>query len=206
MHKVLIVDDHESMCDSLTHALESAGDFIITAKLPSAAHAVIYCEKTQPDLVLMDVCTEAGASGLDATKTLREKYPGIKVIVMSGFDEITYAPRAKANGAHAFVYKSKSLNYFIETARKVMWGETFFPEATSTIPIPEGEAPLTDREMEVLRLMCRHLTRKEIADELFISENTVKTHTANMLAKTGFAKAADLAFYMISNGWINPKY
>ena len=206
MYKVLIVDDHESMCDSLTHALEKAGDFAVIGKLPSAAHAELFCEKTKPDLILMDVCTEGNASGLDATKTLCEKYPEIKVIVMSGFDEITYAPRAKENGAHAFVYKSKSLSFFIEIARKVMWGETFFPEAATTIPIPAGETPLTDREMEVLRLMCRHLTRKEIADELFISENTVKTHTANMLAKTGFAKAADLAFYMISNGWINPKY
>ena len=72
--------------------------------------------------------------------------------------------------------------------------------------INDGEAPLTDREMEVLRLMCKHMTNKEIARELFISENTVKYHKMNMLGKTGFPKAVDLAFYMISNGWINPLY
>lgn len=86
-----------------------------------------------------------------------------------------------------------------------MRGETYFPEA-KTIPMPVGEAPLTEREMEVLRLMCKHLTSREIAEELFISENTVKYHKSNMLAKTGFSKAVDLAFYMISNGWINPLY
>ena len=63
-----------------------------------------------------------------------------------------------------------------------------------------------DREMEVLRLMCKHMTNKEIAQELFISENTVKYHKMNMLGKTGFSKSVDLAFYMISNGWINPLY
>lgn len=74
------------------------------------------------------------------------------------------------------------------------------------IPMPKGEAPLTDREMEVLRLICRHLTSKEIAEELFISVDTVKYHKSNMLQKTGFSKAVDLAFYMITNGWINPRF
>ncbi len=155
-------------------------------------------------MVFMDVCTEEGASGLEATKAIRARFPEIKVVVMSGFDEITYAPRAKEAGAHAFVFKSKSLEYFSEVANGVMRGEFFFPQP-KTIPMPMGEAPLTEREMEVLRLMCRHMTSKEIADELYISEHTVKYHKSNMLAKTGFTKAVDLAFYMITNGWINPR-
>jgi len=69
-----------------------------------------------------------------------------------------------------------------------------------------GEAPLTEREMEVLRLLCKHMTNQEIASELFISEHTVKYHKSNMLAKTGFNKTVDLAFYLISNGLINPHY
>jgi len=153
----------------------------------------------------LDVCTEEGASGLDATKTIRQKFPEIKIVVMSGFDEITYAPRAKEAGAHAFVFKSKSLDFFSEVAHGVMRGKTYHPKAKK-IPMPMGEAPLTEREMEVLRLLCKHMTGKEIAEELFISENTVKYHKANMLAKTGFKKAVDLAFYMISKGWINPQY
>ena len=86
-----------------------------------------------------------------------------------------------------------------------MQGENFYPEP-KTIPMPMGETPLTEREMEVLRLLCKHMTNTEIAEELFISENTVKYHKTNMLAKTGFSKAVDLVFYMITNGWINPLY
>ncbi len=205
MHKVLIVDDHESMCDSLFHALTTTDDFIVVGSLHNAIHAELYCMKLKPDLVLMDVCTEGGASGLDATKVIKEKHPYVKVIVMSGFDEITYSPRAKDAGADAFIYKSKSLDYFVEVAKGVMAGECFFPEP-KTISTSMGEAPLTEREMEVLRLMCKHMTNKEIADELFISEHTVKYHKSNMLAKTGFEKAIDLAFYMITNGLINPLY
>jgi len=205
MIKVLIVDDHESMCDSLQLSLEGTGGFTVVGKLLRAEYAEVFCERQKPDLIFMDVCTEEGSSGLDATKTIRKKNPDIKIIVMSGFDEITYAPRAREAGANAFVFKSKSLGYFTEVAKGVMEGKTYYPESR-TIPMPIGEAPLTEREMEILRLMCKHMTSKEIGEELFISENTVKYHKSNMLAKTGFTKAVDLAFYMINRGWINPNY
>jgi DNA-binding NarL/FixJ family response regulator len=203
--KTLIVDDHESMCDSLTLALEGTGGFGVIGRLSRADLAEAYCEKRRPELVFLDVCTEEGTSGLAAAKAIRQRFPGIKVVVMSGFDEMTYAPRAREAGAHAFVFKSKSLDHFVEVAQGVMRGETHYPEP-KIIPMPMGEAPLTEREMEILRLLCKHMTGREIAEELYISENTVKYHKANMLAKTGFATAVDLAFYMITNGWINPRY
>ena len=205
MSRILIVDDHESMIDSLNHAFSSSNEFEVVGSLKNAEHAELYCMKLKPNLVLMDVCTEAGASGLDATKIIRKKYPDIKVIVMSGFDEITYAPRAKEAGAHAFVFKSKSLDFFVDVAKAVMQGNNYFPESKIIIT-EKGEAPLTVREMEVLRLLCRHMTNKEIAEELLISEHTVKYHKSKMLAKTGFKKAVDLAFHMISNGYINPLF
>ena len=205
MFKALIVDDHESVCDSLERALANSSDFTVVGRLANAVHAEIYCEKLMPDLVFMDVCTEGGASGLDAIKVLREKFPEIKIIAMSGFDEISYAPRAKEAGAHAFVPKSQSLDHFIETARMVMRGGTIFPE-TKKFSLSDKESPLTPREMQILRLLCKHMTNEEIAGELCISENTVKFHKKNMLEKTGFANCVDLAFHVISHGWINPLY
>lgn len=205
MIKVLIVEDHASMRESLTTALTAAGDFTVVGEVPNADYALDFCKHLRPDLVLMDVCTENGASGLKAVEAIRNSCEEVKIIVMTAFDEITYIPRAKAAGANGFVYKRRSLTYFLEAAREVMAGGWVFPEP-KTIPMPQGEAPLTDREMEVLRLMCKHMTNKEIAQELFISENTVKYHKMNMRGKTGFSKSVDLAFYMISNGWINPLY
>ena len=205
MIKVLIVEDHASMRESLTTALTAAGDFTVVGEVPNADYALDFCKHLRPDLVLMDVCTENGASGLKAVEAIRNSCEEVKIIVMTAFDEITYIPRAKAAGANGFVYKSRSLTYFLESAREVMAGGWVFPEP-KTIPMPQGEAPLTDREMEVRRLMCKHMTNKENAQELFISENTVKYHKMNMRGKTGFSKSVDLAFYMISNGWINPLY
>ena len=205
MHKVLIVDDHESMSDSLKLILEESEDFEVVGTLQSAALAELFCQRIKPDLVIMDVCTDGDVSGLEATKMIREKHSEVKIIVMSGFNEVTYSPRAKEAGAHAFVFKSKSLDFFAEVAASVMEGETYYAQP-QTIPMPTGEVPLTEREMEILRLMCKYMTSKEIAHELFITERTVKFHKANMLAKTGFEKSIDLAFYMVSNGWINPLY
>ena len=205
MYKILIVDDHESMRESLAKAFSETQDFSVVGGIASAAFAEAYCRKLRPDLVIMDICTEGGASGLLAVEAIRQSCPESKIIVMTAFDEISYIPRAKEAGAHAFVYKSRSLEYFFQVAQGVLNGEKHFPEPKK-IPMPLGEAPLTEREMEVLRLLCQHKTNKEIAAQLFISENTVKYHKANMLAKTGFSKAIDLAFYMISNGWINPLY
>lgn len=205
MTNVLIVEDHVSMRESLTTALTAAGDFSVVGEVSNADYALDFYKHLHPELVLMDVCTEGGASGLKAVEAIRKTDPEVKIIVMTAFDEITYIPRARAAGANGFVYKSRSLHDFLEVARTVMAGGSSFPEPR-IIPMPQGEAPLTDREMEVLRLMCRHMTNKEIAQELFISENTVKYHKMNMLGKTGFSKAVDLAFYMISNGWINPLY
>lgn len=205
MKKIFIVDDHESMREALTMLFSNSKEFEVVGSVASAAYALVYCEKLKPDLVFMDVCTEGNASGLEATKQLRSEMPEVKIVIMTAFDEISYIPRAKDAGAHAFIYKSKGLSFFEDVARDVLDGKTYFPEP-KTVPMPMGEAPLTDREMEILRLMCKHMSNEEIGAELFISENTVKYHKANMLAKTGFSKSMDLVFYMLSNGWINPLY
>ncbi len=205
MGRVLVVDDHEFMREAIMKAVDEIEGYSVVSGIGSASYALPYCEKLNPDIVLMDVCTEGNASGLDAAREIKEKFPHIKIIVMTAFDEISYIPRAREAGADAFVYKSNSLSFFVDVIRDVIDGKTFFPEEKS-FPMPEGESPLTKREMEILRLLCKHKTNKEIGEELFISENTVKFHKANMLAKTGFSKTVDLVFYMISNGWINPLY
>jgi len=86
-----------------------------------------------------------------------------------------------------------------------MQGNTYYHPVEKN-PMPLGKSPLTPREMQVLRLLCRHMTNSEIAAALFISENTVKFHNANMQKKTGFANSVDLAFHVITHGWVNPLY
>ncbi len=203
MFKLGIVDDHASIRDSYKKAIESDGDYEVLGSLSSASLAELWCLKYEPDLMLMDICTEGEVSGLDATKMIKSSCPNVKIIIMTGFDEISYIPRAKQAGADGFVYKSKSFEYLLYVMNAVMKGEKIFPEP-KIIQLPCGEAPLTEREMIVLRLLCKNYSKQEIASELFISEHTVKRHLANMLNKTGFHSIMAMVVHMISNGWINP--
>ena len=205
MYKALIVDDNESVCESLERALISSGDFCVAGKLSNADHAVIYCQKLLPDLVYMDVCTEGETSGLDVIKVLREKFPGIKIIAMSGFDEITFARRAKEYGAHAFIFKSQSFYCFTKAASLVMRGGTYFPDEKTPVQ-SDRESPLSSRETQILKLLCRHMTNAEIATELFLNEDAVMFHKKSMLEKTGFANCVDLALHAISHCWIDTIY
>lgn len=203
--KVLIVDDHETVRNLFEKEFTPEKGFLVVGSIACAAHAEAECFLKRPDVIVMDVCTEGGASGIEAAARIKQTYPNIKIIVTSGFDEITYAPRAKEIGADAFVYKSKSAAHFLEITRRVIAGERSFPE-TRQIPLPQGEAPFTAREMEILRLKCKSMTNAQVADELFITERTVKFHINAMLQKTGFSTAMELVIYVIAGGWINPNY
>ena len=206
MIRVLIVDDHTALCTLFKNAFGEHEDFTVIGELSDANLAYSFSKYKIPDLILMDVCADGKALGLYAARDIKKSFPKVKIIMMSGFDEISFVPRAKALGADAFIYKSSSLDYFLETASKVMKGEKIFP-ALKKIEMPiEGEVPFTNKEMMILRLLCQCKNRKDIAKELNISENTVKYHIMNMLSKTGFETAAELAIFTVSGGWINPRF
>jgi len=203
--KILIVDDHKVVRDSLEREFCPGKGFEVVGSLASAGDAEELCGVKRPDVIIMDVCTEHGASGLEASEKILKSYPDIKIIVTSGFDEVTYMPRAKDIGAHAFVYKIKGLEYYSEVVKRVLDGEYVFPDPL-TIPMPHGETSFTDREMEVLRLMCKYLDSQKVAEELFIEKKTVERHIENMRKKAGFSRYTELMAYVLSNGWINPNY
>ena len=205
MRKVLIVDDHKVMRDSLEREFRPENGFDVIGSIESAADAEDYCAMKRPDVIIMDVCTKNGASGLEAAENILKRFPDVKIIITSGFDEVTYMPRAKEIGAHAFVYKIKGAEYYREAAERVLNGEIVFPEP-KTIPLPQGETPFTDREMEVLRLMCKYMDCQTVAKELFIEKKSVERHLDNMRQKAGFARYAELLVYVLSNGWVNPHF
>ena len=205
MTKVIIVDDHESLRNLFEMELIPENGFEVVASIGCADDAVALCTILRPGLVIMDVCTEKGVSGLDAAAKILKAFPDVKVIVTSGFDEVTYCPRAKELGAHAFVYKGKGIAYYREVAKRILDGEYVFPEPKD-IPLPQGETPFTARQMEVLRLLCKHMSTQEIADVLTISPKTVHRHMENMKQKAGLKSSMELVVYVLSNGWINPNF
>lgn len=205
MIRVLIVDDHPLARTFLEDRFSRETDIEVLGSIASARIADLWCESRHPDVVIMDICTEGNSSGLEAARIIKQRFPEIKVIMTTGFDEISYVPRAKAIGADGFVYKSEPAESYLEMLRAVMAGKGSFPEG-KRIPVQESESPLTGRELELVRLICRGNTNAEIARILSISEGTVKRHVENMLRKTGQSSKTALVAYVLSGGWINLNY
>jgi len=203
--KMVMVDDHLALLDSFHKDFSIENGYDVVAKLASATNADEVCCRLRPDLLLMDVCTESGASGLDALERLRPQFPEMKILMMSGFNEMSYAPRAQELGADGFLFKSRSFGFFLKAARGVFEGNTYFPEPRS-IPMPNGEDPFTERELEIMRLLCQKKKRSEIADILSIALGTVNRHIENMRAKGNYASTIDMVVHVVSEGWINPNF
>ena len=203
--KVMIVDDHEIVRNALEKEFCAKNGFVVVKSLSNARESLAFCTLHNPNIVIMDICTEDGASGLDATGKIKEKFPKIKIIVTTGFNEISYIPRAKQLGAHAFIYKNNGLEYYREVANQVLKGNIVFPE-TKIIIMPKDSPPFSKREMDIIKLLCKPMNKQKIAEELSLSEHTVKRHVENILHKSGFSTYFELVVYIVSNGWINSNY
>jgi DNA-binding NarL/FixJ family response regulator len=205
MIKLLIVDDQKILLDGFVKLFASVADFEIVGSITLADLVDVYCYQKAPDLVLMDICMESKISGIYITRDLKEKYRNLKVILMTGFPEISFVEKAKAAGADSFIYKDCSAEEFIQCIRATMAGEHIYPQVSSRDTFGFSDARLTKREMEILSLACRNLSRKEIADQLSISESTVNFHINNMLCKTGHKSIIGLAVEAANKGYVEPK-
>ena len=207
MAKILIVEDQHIMRDALKEALSLTDGFEIIASLSDASLAPVTCEKLHPDLCLMDICTENDSSGIDACRDIKKTFPSIRGIMMTGRSELSFVERSKQAGADAFIYKDMPLSDLVSTINQVLNGYTTFP-GTIRCADPDFRydiSCLTDREKDILKMICLGMTRSEIAEELCIKDSSVKTHFSNILSKTGFSSISKLAIYSLSNGYINPR-
>ena len=147
----------------------------------------------------MDVYTENGNNGIDAAKLIKKDFPEIKVIIMTGMPEVSYIKKAKEANVDSFIYKNTSGADLLSILSSTLNGYHIFPQEQNN---QFGTFALTKRELEILQLICNGLDQKEISDKLCLSVNTVKTHIASLLAKTGFDSVHKLAIYAVSKGYI----
>ena len=199
MIKIVIVEDQTMLRDSLAQTIDAQPDMEVVASLADAAFALDEVEKTGATCALLDVCTENDSSGIVAARRIKESHPEVRVVIMTGMPEITFIEQARAAHVDSFVYKNVGTNDLLGIIRSTMEGYSTFPRAQ------QSAAALTDVEVDILRLVCETKTRKEIAQELFLSEGTVKRHISEILAKTGYDNILRLAVHAVSSGLIVPK-
>lgn len=213
MIRILIVDDQVLFRDALVKLINAQPDMKAVSAAGEAKDAPALCEKTSPDIVLMDVLTapaamsladNGGPTGIEVTARIRQQFPRIKVIIMTGLSEISLFDAAKKAGAHSFIYKNISDECFLRTIRTTMDEYNTFPDKPpAQLPFPVN---FSEREMRVLRFFCQGKTRSDIAAELGVSEALVKAIVTSLLNKTGFDSVLRLAVYMTSSGYIMPNF
>ncbi len=200
MTDILLVDDQKILLEGLKKLFEPATDITVCATCALAELAEEACLRYRPDLVLMDICMESRTSGIRVCRRLKERFPQLRVVMMTGMSELAFIGWARAAGADSFIYKEASGDAFLDCIRRTMAGEHIFPHIKGRDTFGASEANLTERELEILQLVCRSMSREEIAERLAISKRTVGFHIGNMLAKTGHRSIVGLAVEAAEKG------
>ncbi len=201
MIRIMIVDDQKILLDGLAHLFENSQNIEVVKKLSFSEMAEVAAQVVQPDIILMDICMEGRTSGIETTRRIKEKLPRQKIVIMTGFPDVHFVEMAKEAGADGFIYKESSGQEFEDILLRTMAGEHIFPEVKEKTTFGLYHAQLTDRELDILRLVCRNMTYQEIADVLHITKRTVSFHISNMLAKTGHKSIVGLAVEAADKGF-----
>jgi DNA-binding NarL/FixJ family response regulator len=197
--RVLLVDDQALFREGLETLLSVHKDIRVVGHASNGQEAVEVAAKVQPDVILMDVRMPV-LDGVRATNMLKETQPECKVIVLTTFDDDDYIFDALRTGAVGYLLKDVASSRLVEAIRATARGESIlepsvaakviaeFTRVSSLVPSKQMEKlvePLSDRELEILGLIVRGASNKEIASQLYIAEGTVKNHITHILGKLG---------------------
>jgi two-component system, NarL family, response regulator LiaR len=210
MIDVLIVDDHQIVRQGLRNFLELNSDIRVVGEAGDGISAQKAAAELQPQVILMDLVMPE-MDGITATAEIKKTHPSIKIIALTSFTEDDKVIPAIQAGASGYLLKDVTPDDLVEAIRAAARGEVrLHPDVTRKLmeqvskPAETRKDPfpkeITDREKEVIRLVANGRSNQEIADELFISEKTVKTHMSNILSKLELDDRTQLAIYAIKNG------
>lgn len=200
--RVLIVDDHPVVRLGLRTMLETEETITVTAAVGSAREAFLELQKQRPDVVLMDLRMPE-MEGTQAIIELRRIQPDIKVLVLTNYESDEYIFRALQAGAMGYLMKSTPQEEIVEAVEKVHRNKRCVPpQITQRLMETMARDELSKRELEVLVLVARGLTNKEIAQQLSISDKTVRNHVTSCLLKLGADDRTEAATTAMSRGLI----
>jgi two-component system NarL family response regulator len=183
--RVLLVDDHALLRTGVANIINQEADLRVVAEAGNGVEAVAAFERHRPDVTLLDLRMPV-MEGVEAVRQIRERDPNARVIVLTTYDTDDEISRALKAGAKAYVLKDISADALVNCIRDVLAGKTYLaPSAAAKLAEGVTRVQLTPREMTTLKLLADGKANKEIANELEISERTVKTHLAHLFEKLG---------------------
>jgi len=191
--KVVIADDHSLVRQGLRRYLDMAEDIDVVGEASNGEEAMALVEEAQPDIVLLDI-RMPGVDGLEAARRIRDTHPKVGAIMLTAYDDRQFVVEAVRAGARGYVLKARDAEHLIQTVRLVAGGNMVIdPQLVVALAEELSQAKerdrkaetLTAREIEVLQLLAFGHTNRDIAEKLFISPDTVKTHLEHIFEKLG---------------------
>ena len=203
--RVVLADDHAQMHRAVQVILGSTPDIKLVGQGANGEEAIALCEQYQPDIVLMDVVMPV-MDGIEATQVISERFPEIKILVLSSFQDHESVYAMLKNGAVGYQTKSSLADDLAETIRAICQGKMVFSSEVGaqlvSPPQPAVDYGLTDRELEVLVLLGEGLTNQQSAQKLSISQSTLKYHMTNIYRKLGVQTRSEALVLAAKNNLI----
>jgi DNA-binding NarL/FixJ family response regulator len=200
--RVLTVDDHPLVREGIASAINSHPDMQVVAQASDGREAISYFCEHKPDVTLMDLRLP-GMSGIDAMIAIRGQFPEARVIMLTTFDYDAEIRRALAAGARSYILKSMPPKEMAETIRQVHAGKKCLPaEVATRLAEHLSDEPLSEREMEVLQRVMLGNRNRDIAQRLFISVETVKSHMKHIMEKLGASDRTQAFTIAVRRGMI----
>ncbi len=206
MIRIVIADDHAVVRSGLRLLLEAEPDFEVVAEAGDVEAARRYVRGHHPGVLVLDL-NMPGGSSLDAIPVLRNEAPETQIVILTMQEEPAFARQALSAGAIGYVLKEAADAELVEAVRRAAAGETYLNPALGARiarePPPGPPDDLSEREVEVLRLIALGHTNSEIAEQLFLSVRTVETHRSHIQQKLRVSSRAELVRYALQRGLVN---
>lgn len=201
--RVMLVDDHAIVRQGLRSILERDDHIVVVAEASSRGECVAVLDRTELDVVLLDLklSTSSDTEGLDLAREIAERHPQVAVLVLTTFLDEALVLEAVRAGAKGYVVKDVDTDALMRAIHDVSRGESAFDARSAAAmvrgmqrPAPEPAQELSPREQEVLSLLARGMSNREIGRKLFVSETTAKFHVGNILRKLGVSSRAEAVY------------
>ena len=201
---VLLADDHSLVRRGFRRILEDDPGIAVVGEAQDGDEVIELARRHKPQVIVMD-CAMPGTNGVAATRQILRESPDVAILMLSMHAEDTLVRQAMAAGARGYILKNALDLDLAAAVRRVAQGETVIDPSVSPAAALKGERnrALSERELDVLRLICEGLSNREIATRLSLSVNTVAVHRANIMNALGVHKTAELVVYAIQHGLVN---
>ena len=195
--RVVLADDHQLFRDGMKAMLQASEEVTVVGEASSGAVLLTVLAAQNPDIVLLDISMPQ-ASGIDLLSVIKERFPTVKCIMLTMHDDVQYVLRSLKQGAEGYLLKEADAQELRTALQEVYAGKKYFKNKISDLIVsnlsgePAPETLLSEREIQVVRLVAEGKITKEIAEQLFVSVRTVETHRSRIMKKLGVTNTAEM--------------